>query len=136
MKLKTLIFLFAALACGAASAEQKDTIGVHLGTYHSSNIYCDNGKNPGLYLSDGDNGATIGFYHNSCGRQSYYMGWISDDWHGLSLMVMGVTGYILPVTPAVFPTFAAPITEDTTLRISGGSLFGYTVVHFSIERKF
>jgi hypothetical protein len=136
MKLKALIFLFAVFACGASSAEQQNTIGVHLGTYHSSNIYCDNGKNPGLYYSNGETGLTVGTYFNSCERQSYYIGWVSPTWHGLGVMAAGVTGYVRPVTPMIAPTFAVSLDKNTNVRVTGASWEGMDVYHISIERKF
>lgn len=128
--------LAALLFCGAVSAEEKDTFGLHLGTYHSPNIDCDNGQNPGLYYSNGKTGTTIGTYYNSCERQSYYIGWTSPAWHGLGLMAGGVTGYVKPVTLIMTPTASFGFTKSTALRISGGSWDGMDVYHLSVETRF
>jgi len=80
--------LILALLVTTAHAEQ-DLFGVHAGTYHSPNIDCSNGKNPGLFYRDAGTGLTLGTYFNSCERQSYYIGWVSPDWHGLGVMVAG-----------------------------------------------
>lgn len=136
MKLKTTLMLAALLFCGAAAATEKDTFGMHLGTYHSPNIDCSNGKNPGLYYINGDTGLTIGTYYNSCKRQTEYIGWKSPSLYGLSLMAGGATGYRKPVTVMMAPTAAFGVTKNTSLRITGGSWEGMDVYHLSIERKF
>lgn len=117
-------------------AEEKDTFGLHVVTYHSPNIYCDNGKNPGLYYSHEDTGATVGTYYNSCERQSYYAGWHSPEVYGFGFMVAGVTGYVKPITPMIAPTFSIPLDKTISLRISGGSWDGMDVYHLSVEARF
>lgn len=126
--------ILSALLVSPVSA-QSNTMGLHGITYHSPGIDCDNGKNPGAYVRL-DFGLLVGFYHNSCERQSEYLGYHTPEWRGLSLVFMGVTGYVQPVTPLAFPTYAARVYEDLKLRVSGASWDGRTVVHLSVERNF
>ncbi len=130
--MKTAIIVFFVLLSASASAQ--NTMGLHVGTYHSSNIECDNGNNPGVYFH-ASNGMTVGAYHNSCERQSVYVGYKTSDWHGVAIMAIAVTGYDRPITPVAFPTAAMRI-GDVRLRISGGTWDNQTVVHFSAERSF
>jgi hypothetical protein len=116
--------------------EHGKIVGVHLGSWHGGNLACNNGYNPGLYFSDVATGFTAGTYHNSCERQSYYIGVKTPDWHGLSLMVMGVTGYFKPVTLVALPMYTVPLQKDDSLRISGGKSGEIEVIHFSVDRKF
>jgi len=136
--MKRYAILALALFAGAAQAE-KDTIGVHGVTYHSPNIYCDNGQNPGIYYSNGDTGITVGTYYNSCKRQSEYIGWKSPDAYGLSVMFVAVTGYVKDFTPMIAPTFelnTSRFVKDSSIRITGGSWARMDVYHVSIERRF
>lgn len=110
------------------------TVGLHLGTIHGGNPPCDNGNNPGVYVS-AESGLIVGTYRNSCERQSYYAGYKTPDWHGVGVMLMGVTGYEAQVTFAAFPTVAFG-SEDLRLRISGGAWDGWTVIHCSTEWRF
>jgi hypothetical protein len=133
--MKRYAILALALVAGAAQADQ-NTFGVHMGTYHSPNIDCGNGKNPGVYYNHGNTSLTLGTYFNSCERQSYYIGWASPDWHGLGVLAAGVTGYVRPVTPMIAPTFALSVDKSTSVRITGGSWQNMDVYHVSIERRF
>lgn len=112
----------------------QNTMGLHLGSYHSPGIECDNGNNPGVYFH-ASNGLTVGTYKNSCLRQSAYVGYKTSDWHGIGLIAMAVTGYDRPVTPVAFPTSAFRV-GDMRVRVSGGTWDGQTVVHLSAERNF
>ncbi len=131
--MKRYAILALAMISGSAFAQQ--TFGMHMGTYHSANIECDNGNNPGVYYH-ASNGMTVGAYHNSCERQSAYVGYKTGDWRGLGVMAIAVTGYDRPITPVVFPTYSLIRYEKTKLRVSGGSWEGKTVVHFSAETDF
>lgn len=139
--MKAIHFLIPVLfAIGFIQFAKADTIGMHVGTHHSSNIYCDNGENPGLYYSHEETGITLGTYRNSCGRQSLYVGWISPDWHGLSAMAIVATNYNSPLPlglfGGVFPTYRLDLDKSTSIRVSGMALFKTEVFHFSIDRKF
>lgn len=139
--MKRYAILALALVAGVAQAAQTDkmTMGLHGFTYHSPNIDCGNGKNPGLYLNDGKTGLTAGFYHNSCQRQSEYIGWVTPNVYGLGLMIAGVTGYVKPVTFMAAPTFelnTSRFVKDSSVRITGGSWQNMDVYHVSIERRF
>lgn len=131
--MKSLVIAFVMLLSGPVFAEQ--IFGVHLGTYHSPNIACDNGNNPGLYYRS-EVGVVLGTYHNSCERQSYYIGYRTPEWRGFGVMFAGVTGYVEQVTPLAFPTYSFHVYDGYRARISGASWDDMTVVHFSVEKRF
>jgi hypothetical protein len=136
--MKRYAILALALVAGVAQAE-KDTMGLHMGTYHSPNIDCGNDRNPGVYYTHGKTGLTLGTYYNSCQRQTEYVGWRTPSIYGLGLMTVGATGYVKPVTFMVAPTLelnASRFVKDSSVRITGGSWEGMDVYHVSIERRF
>jgi hypothetical protein len=110
------------------------TVGLHLGSVHGGNPPCDNGNNPGVYVGI-ENGLVVGTYRNSCERQSFYAGYKPPDWHGVGVILMGVTGYEAKVTFVALPTVAFG-SEDFRVRVSGGAWDGWAVVHFSTEWRF
>jgi len=123
--------VFAVLMLLALPASAQHVLGLHTVTYHSANIDCDNGNNPGLYYGNTDSGLVLGTYYNSCRKQSYYVGYITPDWRGLSVVADLVTGYVLPVTPRIYPSLAMG-----PFRLSGGKWGPYEVVHLSMEVRF
>lgn len=130
-----LIAVATAFGSASARAESDYIMGAHMLTYHSPNIYCDNGQNPGVYIGL-PNGATFGTYHNSCERQTFYAGVRTPDWHGASLMFGGFTGYEKPITWMIAPSVAVPLDKTDSVRFAGGVWDKNTIVHLAFERKF
>lgn len=132
--MKSLVIAFVMLLAGPVFA-QDPAFGLHLTTYHSPNIDCGNGKNPGIYAR-ASFGIVVGTYYNSCERQSEYIAYRTPEWNGLAIQVGGVTGYVEKVTPLAFPTYRFHVYDGYRAMISGASRNERTVVHLSIEKPF
>lgn len=126
-------------AFGAPLARAEDTVGLHVGSYHSRPGFCS--LNPGVYYR-WENGVQVGGYRNSQCRPSLYAGWFVET-EGTVRAGIGlgaVSGYrgkgILPV---LMPSVAVSITEQQSLRFI---YFPKThpkaaaVFHMTIEHKF
>lgn len=134
--MKTAAIALAAML--AVPCFSETTIGLHTVSWHSGGI-CMNNENPGAYVQV-DNGLTFGTYHNSCGRQTFYVGGEVLS-HRIGpveggVFAMAATGYFTPVTPGAFLTLKAPITKRDAVRLAGNRWDGVTVLHLSVERKF
>jgi hypothetical protein len=137
-----ITLLFAALTTHAQGL-MPETIGLHLGSKHSSYKQDWNDANFGVYARWG-NGITLGTLRNSERAQSYYAGW-TGDWSltkridaGLTLGL--ITGYKrAPVLPMVVPSLRLAVTENLGLRTSyifNPDRQGAHVLHISAEWKF
>lgn len=132
--MKSLFIAFVMLLAGPVFA-QEPAFGLHLTTYHSPNIDCGNGKNPGIYAR-ASFGIVVGTYYNSCERQSEYIAYRTPEWKGLAIQAGGVTGYSEKITPLAFPTYRFHIYDGYRAMVSGASRNDRTVVHLSVERNF
>lgn len=124
------LFLFLLSAPAAAT-----TIGLHLGSVHSTPGWCN--YNPGVYMRT-DAGLTLGTYRNSECRTSAYAGWTLEARRGkLSAAVtMGaVTGYAArPVQPLLVPSVKVAALRLSYIPKINRS--GAHALHFSFERDF
>jgi hypothetical protein len=134
--MKTASIILAAMLAAPAFAET--TIGLHTVSWHSGGN-CMNNENPGAYVQV-ENGTTFGTYHNSCGRQTFYVGGevLSHRFGPVegSVFAMAATGYFMPITPGAFLTLKAPISKTDSVRLAGNHWDGVTVLHLTVERKF
>jgi len=93
-------------SCSACPGYAQTTVGVHLGSQHSSGGF--NNVNPGVYLNH--KGFTVGGYYNSERRASYYGGYTLELPIGplrAGLTVGAITGYqAAKVIPLVVPSVA------------------------------
>lgn len=114
--MKKIITLCALLACALHSQAQgllPSTVGLHLGTKHSSAGY--NNTNPGVYAR-WHSGITAGVYYNSERATSAYAGylWETAAYTPLQLqaglLVGAVTGYrARQITPLLVPSLSAAL---------------------------
>jgi len=121
-----------ALFCAPAAAA---TIGLHLGSLHSTSGWCD--YNPGVYARL-DSGATFGAFRNSECRTSAYAGWTWEVKRGklsAALTAGAITGYVArPVLPLFVPSIKVSVVRlSYTPKINRS---GAHALHFSIERDF
>lgn len=134
--MKSLVIAFVMLLAGPVFAE--NTIGLHTVSWHSGGE-CVNNENPGMYIQI-DNGTTFGTYHNSCERQTFYVGgeFFKHRFGPIegAIFAMAGTGYFLPVTPAAFLTLKADLTKNDSVRLAGHRWQNVTVLHLSVERSF
>lgn len=134
--MKTASIILAAMLAAPAFAET--TVGLHTVSWHSGGN-CMNNENPGAYVQI-DNGATFGTYHNSCDRQTFYVGgeFLKHRFGPVEVagFAMAATGYFWPVTPGAFLTLKAPVTKSDAVRLAGHRWQNVTVLHLSVERKF
>lgn len=145
--MKKMITLLLLAACACASQAQNllpTTVGLHLGTKHSSAGY--NNTNPGVYAR-WDSGMTAGVYYNSERATSAYAGylWETGAYTPLQLqagLLLGVvTGYrARQLTPLLVPSLSAALpATDWRARLTyvpkaeKGSAHA---LHLSIERNF
>ncbi len=152
-----------ALGSALQRAPGAQTLGLHLGTAHSSPTYTVTGPvldrdtlqpigmytqqrryesfNPGLYLRL-DSGATAGFYRNSYGRWSTYAGWTwQTAGDRFALTVGAVTGYpTRSVSPLIVPSVRFDLAGATSARLSllpkTPGTAESTGLHLSLERRF
>jgi hypothetical protein len=108
-------------------------------TEHRDRKY--NNTNLGLYWRD-DSGLTAGFYRNSYGRISTYVGWTfeSSQWHDLtaSVTVAAITGYKGYAGSGAIRVMAMPAvtwhaTKQTAFRLAGGPTKDGALLHLSME---
>ena len=93
---RLLALVFAVLLVMAASGAQAQTVGLHLGSWHSAPGF--NNVNPGLYLRTAD-GWTLGAYRNSYRVTTAYAGrtWeTAGDGLRVSVTAGLATGYAHP----------------------------------------
>ena len=93
---RLLALVFAVLLVMAASGAQAQTLGLHLGSWHSAPGF--NNLNPGLYLRTAD-GWTLGAYRNSYRVTTAYAGrtWeTAGDGLRVSVTAGLATGYAHP----------------------------------------
>lgn len=125
------------LLAGPAAAT---TIGLHLGSVHSTPGWCD--YNPGVYMRT-DTGLTLGAYRNSECRSSAYAGWTWEARRGklaAAITAGAVTGYAArPVLPLLVPSLAVDVADKTALRLTYIPKIekaGAHALHLSVERRF
>jgi hypothetical protein len=97
--------------------EAPETVGLHLGTWHSDPGFCSN--TPGVYAR-WQSGLTVGAYKNSaCRSYSGYAGWTweTEGRVRAAITVGAVTGYKLAsVLPLVAPSLIVDVTPSIALR--------------------
>lgn len=140
------------------------TLGVHLASAHIPARSYEHNFNPGIYARDEASGVTLGTYHNSLGRQTFY---VADTiGSGPLNITLGVaTGYKRHVqygqqcppeitgykacyiqspgrkaylAPIVAPSVTLPEIGGMTPRLTylPGSAGSSNVFHLSVEHKF
>jgi hypothetical protein len=111
---KILITLAVGLALvSGAKAERQDTeMGLHIATYHTDRSTKYNEFNPGFYVMH--KGATAGFYKNSEGGNSWYIGTTLPVWK-FDVLIGMVQGYKRGSTPMLVPSYKF---ESTGIRLA------------------
>jgi len=129
------IFLLLLSAPAAAT-----TIGLHLGSVHSTPGWCN--YNPGVYMRT-DAGLTLGAYRNSECTSSAYAGWTWEARRGklaAAVTAGAVTGYAArSVQFLLVPSIAVDVASRTALRLTYIPKIeraGAHALHLSIERRF
>ncbi len=145
---KLVISILAVLHAMPAFADEKPfDLGVHLGTFHTTGTY--NNINTGVYGRF--NSWTVGGYHNSIRKPSYYVAytWEIPTPHvplveSFAITAGGITGYESSlndsgVLPMLVPSAAFRITPKVLLRLSILPIDGQKIgssgaaLHFSLE---
>ena len=148
---KFLVGVVAVLIAVPAFAEEKPfVLGVHLGTFHTTGTY--NNINTGVYGRF--NSWTVGGYHNSIRRPSYYLAYTWEVptpnvplMESFAITAGAITGYESSlndsgVLPMLVPSAAFRINPKVLLRLSilpiDGQKIGSTgaALHFSLEHPF
>lgn len=121
-------------------------IGLHLWSTHFGACYetplgCRQyeSETTGIYWI-APSGLTLGGYTNSYGKESFYAGWTFEtEDKRFALLVAGVHGYPrMTILPAVVPSVRFPMTDKTSLRISGVPKVergGAALIHIALERE-
>lgn len=87
-------FIVAAALALLSLASQAQTIGLHCCSIHDPDPHhLANNGNLGMYVRF-DNGFTMGGYVNSFKRETYYVGWTTNEWYRLSATALVASGYI------------------------------------------
>lgn len=126
-----------AAAAFLASAAHAQTVGLHLGSWHSEPGY--NNANPGVYVRL-ENGLTAGAYRNSFRKTSVYAGWTwQADIAGFRPAITAglISGYRHPFL--VVPSIAAPEIGSVRLRVAYVPRLdpkGAHVIHLMAEKEF
>lgn len=151
--MKSVIAIAIATLCLSANAEgtqnsfAPDSIGVHIGSVHSSKIDPVankpwNNSNPGVYAR-WDN-IVVGTYYNSIRKQSLYAGYVYQVTDNIDVVIGAVSGYngpgyrAKPVMPMVIPSVHFKVWENTSVRINiapGVGKGSATAINFALEWK-
>lgn len=145
---KFVVGVLAALSAQVAFADEKPLVlGVHLGTFHTTGTY--NNINTGVYGRF--NSWTVGGYHNSIRRPSYYLAYTWEVLtprvplvESIAITAGAITGYESSlnnsgVLPMLVPSAAFRINPKVLLRLSILPIDGQKLdssgaaLHFSLE---